>query len=312
MRKVFVIIVTYNGLKWIEECLNSVLNSSISVIPLVVDNNSTDETVAFIKENYVDLDLLEQNENLGFGKANNIGISYAVKQNADFVLLLNQDAFVDEDTIEKLIEVSLNKPKYGILSPVQLDYSGKQLENYFFRFVANDKARTFFSDFVLNNELKDIYEIDFIQAAAWLLPINTIKTIGGFDPLFFHYGEDNNFCQRTLFHNLKIGIVPVAFVRHDATMHDTEYPDLFTEKYFKLYEKKMCEIYANLNITFDDFFIQKERKKIYRSIVSSFIKFNFKNCKGFCKKLVIYNHLVKLIKTSRENNSRINTHYLDV
>jgi GT2 family glycosyltransferase len=312
MKKVLVIIVTYNGMKWIEECLKSVLSSSISVIPLIIDNNSTDETVNYITANFPDVILFKQSDNLGFGKANNIGMSYAIKQKADFVFLLNQDAFVDKNTIKKLIEVSLNNPEYGILSPIQLDYSGKRLENYFFRFMANDKSRTFYSDFVLKNELKNIYEIDFIQAAAWLLPIHTIKNIGGFDPLFFHYGEDNNYCQRVIFHGLKIGVVPNAFVRHDATIHDMEYPDLFTEKYFKIYEKKMCEVYANLNITFDEFFIQKERKNIYRSIVLSFIKLNLKKSKVFHKKLVIYNNLVKIIKASRENNIKINTHYLDV
>ena len=79
-----------------------------------------------------------------------------------------------------------------------------------------------------------------------------------------------------------------------------------------MYEKNFSEVYANLNITFDDFFIQKERKNIFRSIVLNFIKLNFKNSKGFYKKLVIFNHLVKRIETSRENNKRINTHYLDV
>lgn len=308
----YVIIVTYNGMKWIEECLKSVLNSSIPVSVVVIDNCSTDKTTNFIKTEFPDVILLEQNKNLGFGRANNIGMSYALKHDADFVFLLNQDAFVEPNTIERLIETAQQNPEYGILSPIQTDYSGNLLENYFFKFMAEDKSRTFYSDFVLKNNLKKIYDIDFIQAAAWLLPKKTLKTIGGFDPHFFHYGEDNNYCQRVLFHNLKIGVVSTAFIRHDATMHDTEYPDFFSEKYFKMYEKKMYEMYADLNISFDDYFIKKERKNIYRSIVSSFIKLNFKNSKGFYKKLVVYNHLVKQIKISRENNSRINTHYLDV
>ena len=52
-------------------------------------------------------------------------------------------------------------------------------------------------------------------AAAWLLPIDTLKTSGGFDPIFFHYGEDVHYISRVLYHGLNIYIVPGAFVRHD-------------------------------------------------------------------------------------------------
>lgn len=312
MNKTIVIIVTYNGMKWIDECLNSVLNSSILVSIIVVDNNSSDETVKHIKANYADIILFEQKENLGFGKANNLGLSYALKQNVDFVFLLNQDAFVNVNTIEKIIEVSSNRPEYGILSPIQLEYSGKLLENYFFRFMANDKSKIFYSDFVLKNELKEIYEIGFIQAAAWLLPIDTVKKIGGFDPIFFHYGEDNNFCQRVLYHNLKIGVVPNAYIRHDANQHDVEIVDLFTEKYFKLYRQNLCVFYGNLNLPFDRILIDKERKKNYLTIIFSLLKLNFKKAKGFYEKSLIFNHSMKQIEMSRENNIKINPHYLDV
>jgi GT2 family glycosyltransferase len=93
MKRIYTIIVTYNGMKWIEECLNSILNSSIPVFIIVVDNYSTDGTIKFIKENFSKIILLQQNENLGFGKANNIGISYALKHNADFVFFIKSRCF---------------------------------------------------------------------------------------------------------------------------------------------------------------------------------------------------------------------------
>lgn len=312
MNKVVVIIVTYNGMKWIEECLNSVLNSSIPVSIIVVDNNSSDGTVEYIKEVFSNVILLEQNINLGFGKANNIGMSYALKNCADFVFLLNQDAFVGKDTIEKLTEVALSNPNYGILSPIQLDYSGKLLENYFFKFMADDRSRTFYSDFVLNNELKEIYDVNFIQAAAWLLPIKTIMKMGGFDPIFFHYGEDNNFCQRVLYHNLKIGVAPNTFIRHDANKHDVGIVDLFTEKYFKLYKQNLCVVYGDLNLQFEGSFINKERKKIYFAILYNLIKLKLKGAKGYYRKLVTLEHTMKQIEISRKNNIKINTHYINV
>ena len=128
MEKIIAVIVTYNGMKWIEECLQSIQSSSIPIEILVVDNASSDMTVAFVKKKFTKAVVLEQNQNLGFGKANNIGIDYALKANADYVFLLNQDARIEENTVEKLIfcfkknravkifsYISENKKGYGII-----------------------------------------------------------------------------------------------------------------------------------------------------------------------------------------------------
>jgi GT2 family glycosyltransferase len=303
MMQIYTIVVSYNGMKWIEECLKSVLNSSIPISVIVIDNYSTDGTAEFIKANFPEVLLLEQKENLGFGKANNIGMSYALNQNADFVF---------KNTIEKLTTVSKKYPDYGILSPVQLDNTGKLLEIYFFRFMANDVSRTFYSDFVLKKELKAIYDVDFIQAAAWLLPINTIKKIGGFDPVFFHYGEDDNYCQRVLFHHLKIGVVPDVFIRHDSEKPVVEDFKLFSERDLNDYKKNIYVKYANINVSFTPEIIGREKRRIYVVIFYNLLQLNFGKCKGFFKRLKSFNQATKLIKNSRKNNVQINANYLDV
>jgi GT2 family glycosyltransferase len=312
MIKVYVVVVTYNGLKWIEECLNSIFNSSVSVIPLVIDNNSTDDTVNFIKANFPDLILWEQNDNLGFGKANNIGMSYVLKQNADFVFLLNQDAFLEKNTIENLISVASKHPEYGILSPVQLDYSGKLLENYFFKFMSEDISREFYSDFVLKNEIKEVYDVDFIQAAAWFLPIKTLNTIGGFDPIFYHYGEDNNYCQRIHYHNLKIGVVTNTYIRHDSKKPSDTSFKIFSERHFSIYKKDICSIYANINHPFTATDIFKARKIIYIKLFKSLLKLNITKAKGYYKQLNIYNKVITQIEDSRKRNIQIKANYLDL
>src|SRR5690606_23565222 len=113
VHKTIVIIVTYNGMPWIQKCLASCKDHQI----VVVDNNSTDGTVAFINENFAKVQLMPQKENLGFGQANNIGIAYALEQGAVYVFLLNQDAYLQADCIEKLIQVHSHNKYYGILSP---------------------------------------------------------------------------------------------------------------------------------------------------------------------------------------------------
>lgn len=310
--KIAVIIVTYNGMKWIEECFNNLLKSSIPVTLIVVDNSSNDGTIDYIKKNYKEIILFQQKKNVGFGQANNIGISYSINEKADYIFLLNQDAFVEKDTIKNLVNTAFHNPQFGIISPIQLDYSGKLLENYFFKFMAKDLSRTFYSDFVLKNELKEIYNVDFVQAASWLIPATTIKKIGGFDPIFFHYGEDDNYCQRVLFHDLKIGVVSNAYIRHDSTIHDTEIIARFSEKFYAKYKKDLGVLYANINKPFDTSGILKERKKIYLQILFNLFKLNFNKVKGFKKKLSIFKLTINQIEISRKKNQMVNTHYLDV
>ena len=87
----------------------------------------------------------------------------------------------------------------------------------------------------------------FINAAAWLIHKKVFETVGGFDPIFHHYGEDNNYCQRVNFHNYKIGVVPEAHIFHDSNKRREPHDYLFTEAYY-LHEVKKFQIkYANLN-----------------------------------------------------------------
>lgn len=297
-------------MKWLPECLDAVVNSSIAVTVVLIDNNSQDNSVAYIKENYNNIVLFEQETNLGFGIANNIGMAYALKQSADYVFLLNQDAYVESNTIEKLITVSTKNPQFGLISPIQLDYSGNFLEAYFFKFMAHSNARSFYSDFVLSKVIKDVYEVPFIQAAAWLLPINTLKKIGGFDPMFFHYGEDDNYCQRVLFHHMKVGVASSVFIKHDSNVAPKPVIALFSEAYFNNYTRQLYVKYGNLNIDFTVKNNRRERNKIFKLIIIGCVSLNFFKIKGGFKQLRMLNSCVKEINRSRKINSLSNTHYI--
>lgn len=308
--KIYVVIVSFNGMKWLENCLNSLLNSTIPIEIIIVDNFSIDGTVNYIKSNFKNTILFEQKENLGFGKANNIGLAYALEHKADYVFLLNQDANVENNTIEKLINVARNNENYGIISPVHLDYSGNSLEYYFYKFMASSESKSFYSDFVLTNEIKNIYEVPFIQAAAWLLPIKTLKTIGGFDPIFFHYGEDDNYCQRVIFHNMKIGVVPRAFIKHDSNINPKLVLQLFSPAYFLNYKKQLYVKYGNLNLNFTKKQIKNEKYKIYKLMIIGFLSFKFYKIKGAFKQFFILRGCMKDIIQSRKNNSELKSNYI--
>jgi GT2 family glycosyltransferase len=219
MPKIYIIIVTYNAMKWAEKCFTSLRNSSVPVQGIVIDNGSTDGTQDYIRTNFPEVDCIQSDTNLGFGKANNIGIEKAYEKGADFFYLMNQDAWLYEDSIEKLLEVYThypNKEEIGILSPMHLDGTSKRMDIFFERYLArNTHINRIFSD-AFKSSLKEYYEIDFVNAAHWFLPKKTVEEIGGFNPYFFHYSEDYEYVQRIVYFRKKIIICPSSHVVHDG------------------------------------------------------------------------------------------------
>ena len=213
--KVYSIIVTYNGEKWIEKCLTSLNRSTIKTEILVIDNDSSDTTLSIIESKFPTISLAKLSTNIGFGQANNIGLKRAIENGADNILLINQDAYVSDTTIERLVEIQNSYPEFGVLSPIHLNGSGTALDSGFATYASPQfGCYEFLSDSYLN-KLKNIYETQFVNAACWLISAGCVKKIGGFDPLFFHYGEDENYVQRVLFHGYKIGICTETSILHD-------------------------------------------------------------------------------------------------
>ncbi len=206
-------------MKWAERCFMSLRRSSVPLQVEVVDNGSTDGTADFILENFPEVNLTQSSVNLGFGKANNIGIENAYLKGADFFYLMNQDAWIYEDSVKEMLEAYQEYPekeKIGILSPIHLDGSEKKLDIFFERYLSrNSHNNRFLSDALLNCT-KKIYEIDFVNAAHWMLTKKTIEEIGGFNTYFFHYSEDYEYVQRIMYFRKKILICTRSFVVHDG------------------------------------------------------------------------------------------------
>lgn len=201
-------------MRWVDRCLESIAESTVHSDVFVVDNCSTDGTTDYIAKHYPNAILYRSPKNLMFGRGNNVGLEYALANGYDYVYLLNQDAWVMPDALEKLVEVHSAHPEYGILSPIQMKPDGTDYENLFNVLVI--KRNPDFAEGLATGELKNVYEVKFVQAAHWLISRDCLKKVGGFSPSFPHYGEDNNFCNRALFHSFKIGVVPAAKAIHDA------------------------------------------------------------------------------------------------
>lgn len=260
--KTLVIIVTYNGMRWIEKCLRSLEESIEKVDVFLIDNNSSDNTLSFVKNNFPSVIVRESKENLGFGRANNVGMKYALDNGYDFVLLLNQDAYVFPETISLLIAAA---DELGIYSPIHLNGDGIHFDNNFrSNTLIYSKDNNFFDD-CYSGTLKKKYNVRSVNAACWFLPVDLLQKVGGFDPLFFHYGEDSNYYFRMKYHGYNYYIVPESKVIHDRGDYGNK----------STYKKG--QIYRNLLLASSD--INQKALGLLSSIIKvwgqSFIKYPF-------------------------------------
>jgi GT2 family glycosyltransferase len=212
------VIVTYNGERWITGALESLGACDAVETIIVVDNGSTDSTRMKVAD-FPKALLIPNSINVGFGKANNEGIRKALRHGAAHVLLLNQDARVAPDAASLLLKAMAGHPEYGILSPVHMTYDGSAIDSRFLSYLSANPQIV--SDIFLR-KTEEVYEIPFVNAAAWLISRPTLEKAGGFDPLFFVYGEDHDYCRRTRYHGFKIGIVPSSLAYHFHRVADGE------------------------------------------------------------------------------------------
>ena len=283
--KVVVIVVTHNGIKWIDTCMSSLLKSTIAPNIIVVDNKSEDGTSDFLFKTYTQVEIVVNNQNPGFGKANNIGIKKAFEDGADFIFLLNQDAWVEEDTIEKLINVAEKHPEYGIVSPIHMNGKGAALDFRFSHYISPAKCPKLVSDTFLNKTKNDIYETQFVNAAAWLISRQCIETIGGFNPIFHMYGEDDNYIHRAHYHGFKVGIYPFAKIYHDREDKSITVSENHYEKNIR---KSLLVKYSNPNLPDT---ITQEIKWVKRGIIKSLLKADMEQFKNERSKLKLINKI---------------------
>jgi GT2 family glycosyltransferase len=271
----------------------------------VVDNASNDGTVEYIKEHYPEIHLMESGKNLGFGRANNLAMRYALDNGCDYVFLLNQDAWVEPDTFEKLLEIHQQHSEYGILGPVQVNAERTRVHGSVIKFLVNPNNVNLdmFSDFLMGT-IDDVYPVAEINAAAWLLPRKTLETVGGFDPIFLHYGEDWNYLSRVLYHKLRVGLTPHIQVVHDCKEH-VDRPNGFAMGFDKwLLMRSTDLLYPDTQV---DEMIRHYRRMALVKLVT-FHKTTFK------ENWEAYRYLKRNktnIEQSRERNKKVGINWID-
>jgi GT2 family glycosyltransferase len=207
---VSVIITSYNGKKYLKNCLDSLLGQTYRNMEIILaDDGSTDGSVDFVRNNYPRVILAVNEKNSGLSITSNNG---AKKASGNYLFFYNNDTIAHPDFIEEMVKVSESDPKIGVVCPVQLPYNpeddakmnedqkdiGVGSDIYGYICTARDAGHIFYPD------------------AAIFMRKNLFEKIGGFDPDFFLYGEDMDICWRVHLVGYKISPAPNARFRHDS------------------------------------------------------------------------------------------------
>ena len=253
MKRVLVIVVTYNGMQWLGRCLGSVQGDARSEPGMttdlyVWDNDSTDGSADFVEANYPQAKLVRSTENLGFSIPNNKGMQYALDKGYDYVYLLNQDAWLEPGALEKLVAVADAHPEYGLLSPMQMTDGYKGLDEQFAKRLPVKPAMTSIVSFPAPTSscpapTGHLINVPFVMAAHWLVPTRVIRKVGLFnEELFPHWGQDDDWCQRLDFCGLKIGVVEEARAVHDRATRQESVGKLVKRNYYTGSLIRLCDV----------------------------------------------------------------------
>lgn len=247
MDKLCTIIVTYNGMAWIHRCLESLSASSCSSMIIVVDNGSTDGTVDFIRRHFPSVHLVESKKNLGFGQGNNLGIQQGVQASCNYFFLLNQDAWVETETLAGLVESMKKDSTIGLLSPVHLNGKGDALDEHFAQYLQAAWPQVMeASSFDGLAGQGTIVDVPMVNAAAWMLSADCVRRVGGFDPAFPHYGEDDNYAQRVRYMGFRVAVHSGVRIFHDKDRVASVGPSALQKKVYQAWIQVLvyaCDIH---------------------------------------------------------------------
>jgi len=221
--KVFAIVLNYNGKETLKTCLQSLFSSDYPNLEVVVvDNDSQDGSIEMIKDQFSRAHYVMLKKNVGFAAGNNQGIRFALEKQAQFIFLLNNDAFVTRDTLSQLIQTAQKQENISILSPIIYE-TESQREVWFCGGKIDWKRQRCVHTPCQAGLPKKPFETEYVTGCAMFIPRDVFKKIGLLDERYFLYYEDADFCVRAHKGGFSVKVVPGASAHHDE--QSTENPD---------------------------------------------------------------------------------------
>lgn len=283
---VYIILVNYKSVEHTIECIKSLQQVTYSNYKIiVVDNCSEDNSLEQLEECKNNIILIESKLNTGFAGGNNLAINYAMKNNAEYVLLLNNDTTVEPDFLDELIKKT--SPNIGINIGKILFYYDKSMIWYAGGKINKLKGCTDVNGFEKDNGQYDQEEyVTFASGCCMLISKDILKKVGMLREDYFLYFEDTDYCAKVLRSGYKILYSPKSVIYHKESVSTVK--ESFVFLYYitrnRLYfikdnigglNKLLSYIYSNIFI-FTKAIINKQDKK---PILLAYRDF-FRNIKG--------------------------------
>lgn len=237
--KVAIVVLTLNNRRLIEEELGlfkKLSTSGLDVELVIVNNGSTDgsdEILRKSKFNNLKLKVITNSINQGFALGNNQGISYALNNNPDYILLMNDDMIFESSFLNKLIDFANKHSEYGIISPKIYFAKGHEFRKN--RYKENEKGKVIWYaggtidwdniytshdrvDEVDRNQKESVREVDVANGACMLIRSEVIRKIGSLDEKLFLYWEDAEFSIRAKKYRFKVVYYPDLYLWHKVSV----------------------------------------------------------------------------------------------
>lgn len=243
---VSVLIINYNGKKWLKPCLDALLNQTYKPIEIIfVDNASSDGSVELVKKAYPQVKLVISKDNLGFAGGNNLGYKHA---KGEFILLLNNDTIVEKDFVRNFVKGFAEIPKAGILqSKIVLMYPkgiidtcGSYLTTSTFLYhCGNGKSADL-------DQYNKPFQVFTVKGAAMLIKREVIDKVELFDDDFWCYYEETDLCHRAWLSGYQSWYWPYAMVLHGAGGTSLSFPNDFIQ--FHNFKNKLLSMLKNFEV----------------------------------------------------------------
>ncbi len=242
--KLSIIILNYNVRYFLELCLKSVKSAieNINAEVIIVDNNSKDESCQMIKELFPDVKLIENKENLGFSKGNNIGVAQA---KGEYICILNPDTVVAEDTFIKLLKFADQQVNIGIVGCKLIDGKGQFLPESkrnvpvvqiaFQKMIGNSVK--YYANHLKEDETG---KVEILVGAIMLMPKRVFNEVNCFDEDYFMYGEDIDLSYKVLntqYDNFYFSDTTIIHFKGESTLKDKTYARRFYSAMQTFYKK---------------------------------------------------------------------------
>ena len=227
--KVFIIILNWNGCSDTIECIKSLKEIDYLNYEIIVVDNGSKEKLALNETE--GLKIIYNKENLGFAGGNNVGVKYALEQNADYILLLNNDTLTDQVFLKEMVRVGESEQEIGILGPKIYFYdteTNKKTNKIWF---AGGKINKIFTRGIHighNQEDKgqydknNYYQVDYITGCCLLIKRKVIEKIGLINKDYFLYYEDADWCLRARREGFKCVLASKAKIWHKCSKSAVE------------------------------------------------------------------------------------------